>query len=150
MARADKVWQFAQQAGYAPLEDRCIIVKYAPENLSEKIASFFSWEFYALQMCENEVILLPFDPKWTNLRKDVSLVLPYGDIQGVELTDDLLNTVITIRTSSDTVRLTAQQKELSDWRASGVNAAQFAGGQKNWHKENLDGTLEALKELGKH
>jgi len=150
MAREDKVWQFAEDAGYTPLEDRCIIVKYAPENLSEKIASFFSWEFYALQMCENEVILLPFDPKWTTLRKDVSLVLPYKDIQEVELTDDLLNTVITIRTGSNTVRLTAQQKELSDWRASGSNATQFAGGQKNWHKENLDGTLEALRALGTH
>ena len=149
MAREEKVWEYTRQAGYEPLEDRCIIVKYAPENMSEKITAFFNWEFYALQMCGHEVILLPFDPTWTSLRKDVSLVLPYGDIRSVELENDMFNTVITIRTETDTIRLTVQQKELSDQRSSGIYAAQYVGGFKNWHKENLDGTLKALTELGK-
>lgn len=60
----------------------------------------------------------------------------------------MLNTVITIHTESDNIRLTAQQKELSDQRSSGIYATQYAGGLKNWHKENLDGTLKALTELG--
>ncbi len=149
MAREDKVWEYARQVGYEPLKNRCIIVKYAPENLSEKITAFFNWEFYALQMCGQEVILLPFDPTWTSLRKDVSLVLPYGDIRSVELENDMFNTVITIRTETDTIRLTAQQKELSDQRSSGIYATQYVGGFKNWHKENLKGTLKALTELGK-
>ncbi|MBD5393286.1 MAG: hypothetical protein HDR23_10575 [Lachnospiraceae bacterium] len=148
MARDEKIWEYTRQAGYDPLEDRCIIVKYAPENLSEKITAFFNWEFYALQLCEHEVILLPFDPMWTSLRKDVSLILPYGNIQSVELKDDMLNTVIVIRTGEDEIRLTTQQKELSDLRISGLYATQYAGGFKNWHKENLDGTLKALSELG--
>ena len=145
---ANEVKKFIQEAGYEPLEDRCIIVKYAPENLSEKIAAFFNSEFYVLQMCEHEIVLLPFNTTWGNLRKDVSLVLPYEDIQSVELKDDLLNTVITIRTGSDTIRLTTQQAELSDLRSSGIYASIYAGFFKNWHKENLDGTLGALKELG--
>lgn len=148
MANEATVKQFIQEAGYEPLEDRCIIVKYAPANLSEQVTAFFNNEFYVLQMCEHEVILLPFDPTWIHLRKDVSLVLPYGDIQSVELEDDMLNTVITIRTGSDTIRLTTQQAALSDLRTSGLYATQYAGGFKNWHKENLDGTLEALKGLG--
>ena len=148
MARDEKIWEYTRQAGYDPLEDRCIIVKYAPENLSEKITAFFNWEFYALQLCEHEVILLPFDPMWTSLRKDVSLILPYGNIQSVELKDDMLNTVIVIRTGEDEIRLTTQQKELSDLRISGLYATQYAGGFKNWHKENLDGTLKALTALG--
>lgn len=148
MAREEKVWEYARQAGYEPLENRCIIVKYAPENLSEKITAFFNWEFYALQMCRHEVILLPFDPTWTNLRKDVSLDIPYGNIQSVELEDDMLNTVITIHTGTDTIRLTTQQRELSDQRSSGIYATQYAGGLKNWHKENLNNTLKALTELG--
>ena len=147
MARDEKIWEYTRQAGYQPLEDRCIIVKYAPENLSAKIAAFFNNEFYALQLCEREMILLPFDPNWTSLRKDVSLVLPYEEIRSVELKDDLLNTVIVIRTDSDEIRLTAQQKELSDFRTSGVYATQYAGGFKNWHKENLKDTLKALTEL---
>ena len=81
---ATEVQKFTQAAGYKPLEDRCIIVKYAPENLSEQITAFFNSEFYVLQMCEHEIILLPFNTTWGNLRKDVSLVLPYGDIQWVE------------------------------------------------------------------
>ena len=148
MAREETVWEYTRQAGYEPLEDRCIIVKYAPNNLSERITAFFNWELYALQMCKHEVILLPFDPAWANLRKDVSLVLPYKDISSVELADDLLNTVITIHTTTDDIRLTTQQKELSDQRSSGIYAAQLAGGIKNWHKENIDGTLRALAELG--
>ena len=145
---AKEVQKFTQEAGYKPLENRCIIVKYAPENLSEKITAFFNAEFYALQMCEHELVLLPFNTTWGNLRKDVSLVLPYGDIQSVELEDDMLNTVITIRTGSDTIRLTTQQAALSDLRSSGVYATMYAGSFKNWHKENLDGTLKALAELG--
>ena len=145
---ANEVKKFIQEAGYEPLENRCIIVKYAPANLSEQFAAFFSLEFYVLQMCEHEIVLLPFNTTWGNLRKDVSLVLPYGDIQSVELKDDMLNTVITIRTGSDAIRLTTQQAELSDLRSSGIYASIYSGFFKNWHKENLDGTLEALRALG--
>ena len=99
-------------------------------------------------MCEHEIVLLPFNTTWGNLRKDVSLVLPYGDIQSVELEDDMLNTVITIHTRSDTIRLTTQQAELSDLRSSGIYASIYSGFFKNWHKENLDDTLAALKKLG--
>lgn len=143
-----EVQKFTQEAGYKPLEDRCIIVKYAPANLSAQFAAFFNSEFYVLQMCEHEIILLPFNATWGNLRKDVSLVLPYGDIQSVELEDAAFNTVITIRTGTDTIRLTTQQAALSDLRTSGYYASVFAGSFKNWHKENLEGTLAALKGLG--
>ena len=61
--------------------------------------------------------------------------------------DDMLNTVITIRAGSYTIRLTSQQAALSDLRSSGVYATMYAGCFKNWHKENLDGTLKALTEL---
>ncbi|MDE6956106.1 MAG: hypothetical protein K2P18_10170 [Oscillospiraceae bacterium] len=145
---ATEVQKFVQKAGYEPLEDRCIIVKYAPANLSEQFAAFFNSEFYVLQMCEHEIVLLPFNTTWGNLRKDVSLVLPYGDIQSVELEDAMLNTVITIQTRSDTIRLTTQQAELSDLRSSGIYASIYSGFFKNWHKENLDGTLAELKGLG--
>ena len=148
MASESKIQKFTQEAGYKPLENRCIIVKYAPENLSEQITAFFNSEFYVLQMCEHEIVLLPFNTTWGNLRKDVSLVLPYGDIQSVELEDAMLNTVITIQTRSDTIRLTTQQAELSDLRSSGIYASIYSGFFKNWHKENLDGTLAELKGLG--
>ena len=145
---ANEVKKFVQELGYQPLEDRCIIIKYAPENLSEQIMAFFNSEFYVLQMCEHEIVLLPFNTTWGNLRKDISLVLPYEDIRSVELEDVKLNTVITIRTMSDTIRLTTQQAELSDLRSSGIYASIYSGFFKNWHKENLDGTLAELKGLG--
>lgn len=155
MANESKIKQFAREAGYQPLEDRCIIVRPASDNLSEKIVSFLrsfvECDMCVLQMCENELILLPFDPTWASLRKDVSLVLPYGEIQSVELGDDLLNTVITIQTDDDEIRLTTQQAALSDFRATGLHATQYAGGgYKNWHKENVESTLKALAKLGKH
>lgn len=145
---ANEVKKFVQELGYQPLEDRCIIIKYAPENLSEQIPAFFKAEFYVLQMCEHEIVLLPFNRAWHYLRKDVSLVLPYEDIQSVELEDVKFNTVITIRTRSDTIRLTAQQAALSGLRCSGRYAVLYAGSFRNWHKENLEGTLAALKRQG--
>lgn len=152
MASENKIKQFTRKAGYEPLDGRCIIVRPAPDNLSDKIVSFFKsfvkCDMCVLQMCKEELILLPFDPVWTSLRKDASLVLPYEEIQSVELADDLLNTVITIRTGEEDIRLTIQQKGLSDWRMSGFHATQYAGGYKNWHKENVNGTLKALAELG--
>lgn len=54
------VHDFVKDAGYTPIPDRAIIVTYAPANLSDKIARFFSNEFFALQMCENSLVLLPF------------------------------------------------------------------------------------------
>lgn len=150
MAREEKVWEYAIEAGYAPLEDRCIIVKGAAGDLSDKIVRFFSLcDVAVLQMCENELILLPFDPQWATLERDVSMVIPYSEIQSVKLVDDLLNVIIDIETNSGGVRLTTQQKELSDIRLSGVYASQYAGGYKNWHAENVEATLEALSEIGR-
>lgn len=118
-------------------------------DLSEKIVRFFkTWDVTVLQMCENELILLPFESFWGTLERDVSLVVPYADIESVELTDDLLNVIIDIETSGGSVRLTTQQKGLSDIRLSGIYASQYAGGYKNWHAENVDATLKALSELG--
>ena len=146
MAREEKVWEYAMDAGFTPLEDRCIIVKGAAGDLSEKIVRFFeTWDMAVLQMCENELILLPFESFWGTLERDVSLVIPYADIESVKLIDDLLNVVIDIETSTGGVRLTTQQKELSDLRLSGI---QYAGGYKNWHAENVKPTLQALSELG--
>ena len=149
MAREEKVWEYAIEAGYEPLEDRCIIVKGAAGDLSEKIVRFFkTWDVTVLQMCENELILLPFESFWGTLERDVSLVVPYADIESVKLTNDLLNVIIDIETSGGSVRLTTQQKGLSDIRLSGIYASQYAGGYKNWHAENVDATLKALSELG--
>lgn len=149
MAREDKVWEYAVRAGYAPLEDRYIIVKGAAGSLSDKIVRFFSaCDVAVLQMCESELILLPFDPYWATLEQDVSLVVSYSDIESVKLVNDLLNVIIDIETNGGSVRLTTQQKELSDMRLSGVYASQYAGGYKNWHAENVDATLEALSKLG--
>ncbi len=48
------------ELGLEPLDDRAIVVKFAPENLSAKIARFFSMEFYVLQLCTDKLVLLPF------------------------------------------------------------------------------------------
>ena len=150
MAREEKVWEYVANAGFTPLEDRCIIVKGAAGDLSEKIVRFFeTWDVAVLQMCENELVLLPFESFWGTLERDVSLVVPYADIESAKLIDDLLNVVIDIETCTGGVRLTTQQKGLSDLRISDIYATQYAGGYKNWHAENVQPTLEALSELGR-
>lgn len=149
MAREEKIWEYAIEAGYSPLEDRCIIVKGAAGDLSDKIVRFFDvCDIAMLQMCETELILIPFDQNWATLKKDVSLVVPYSEIESVKLVDDLLNVIIDIETPSGNTRLTTQQKELSNLRLSGAYASQFRGDHVNWHAENVEATLKALSELG--
>ena len=150
MAHEKTVWEYTKQAGYEPLEGRTIIVRPAPNDLSSKIVQFFQWtsDIYALQMCKNELVCLPFDPNWTTLRKEAFLVLPYQDIESIEFSEDLLNTVVELHTQNGDIRFTTQQEALSNCRTSGAYAMQFAGGFKNWHKDNFKATLEALSNLG--
>ena len=146
MASQKKVFQVIQEAGFEPVEGQGIIVKYALENLSAKVANFFSLEYYVLQLCKNDLVLVPFSTITAGLKNKVSLQIPYSTIQSVSVKEDLLNYVISITTDTDVINLTTQQKELSDFRSSGFLT--YGGlDVANWHKKNLDGTLAALKAL---
>lgn len=147
MATEKKVWKVIQDLGFDPIENMGIIVKYAPENLSAKIANFFSMEFYVLQLCKAELVLIPISAV-AAVKKEISLQIPYSTIKSIEITEDGLNELIRITTDTDTICLTAQQKELSDLRSSGTLTT-YSEGLKisNWHKENLDRTLEQLKNI---
>lgn len=150
MATEKKVYETIKSAGFEPIEDQGIVVKYAPKNLSDKIAQFFSSEFYVLQLCKEEIVLVPFSTMTAALQKEVTLEIPYSTIKSVEVTEDLLNEQITITTDTDTICLTAQQKELSDFRFAGALSSQMEGFKvSNWHKENFDTTIEALKNLNR-
>lgn len=152
------VHDFVKEAGYNPIPDRAIIVTYAPANLSEKIVRFFSNEFFVLQMCENSLVLLPFGRMSMVLKKDVTLEIPYDHIRKVEVQQDMLNYRIELDTDDGLIALSTQQKELSEFRTSGtlsVGMSGFGSGvtsegvtkKENWHRANLDATLEALKAL---
>ena len=145
-----RVMDIVKSAGFEPIADKGIIVKYAPENLSAKIAQFFSMEFYVLQLCKDEVVLIPFSTVSGTLKKEVTLQIPYSSVKSVEIVEDLLNYQIVLTTDTDSIRLTAQQKELSDFRSSGTLSL-YSEGLKisNWHKENLDATLETLRKINK-
>lgn len=148
MAREEKVWEYAIEAGYEPLEDRCIIVKGAAGDLSERSSAFRNMGCGGSPDVRERAHPASIRVLWGTLERDVSLVVPYADIESVKLTNDLLNVIIDIETSGGSVRLTSQQKGLSDSRLSGIYASQYAGGYKNWHAENVDATLKALSELG--
>ncbi len=150
MATEKKVHDIIREIGLEPNEGNCIIVKYAPHNLSSKILDFFNSEFYVLQLCQNEIVLIPFNLMKMNMtfKKEEILRILYSSIKSIEITEDLLNYVVSITTDTDTIRLSTQQKELSNLRASGSLSAKKAGiGLENWHKDNLDKTLEKLKKL---
>lgn len=146
MAKEKQVWEVIKNAGYNPLADKCIIVSYAPVNLSDRIMKFFSNRFYVFQMCEEQLVLVPFS-EWTySLKKDVTLEILYKSIISLNVEENGLNYFITVKTDDDEIVLSTQQKELSDWRTAGS----LAGGidfDDNWHKDNLDGTLKSLQNL---
>lgn len=123
MATERKILEILREAGFDPIEDRGIVVKYAPENLSALTAG---------------------------IRREVSLRLPYDEIRRVTVSEDLLNYRIAIETGEGAVTLTAQQKELSDLRTAGMLSFYSEGllSASSWHRENLDATLQALQALG--
>ena len=147
MATERKILEILREAGFDPIEDRGIVVKYAPENLSARLAQFFSMEFYALQLCRR---MLPFSALTAGIRREVSLRLPYDEIRRVTVSEDLLNYRIAIETGEGAVTLTAQQKELSDLRTAGMLSFYSEGllSVSSWHRENLDATLQSLQALG--
>lgn len=149
MANEQRVRDILVNAGFEPVEDRGIIVKFAPANLSAAIANFFSMEFYVLQMCRDELVLIPFSQLTGALEKSVTLEIPYTAIRSVEVSEEMLNDRVTITTGTDVIAFTAQQKELSGWRTSSV-LSWYMDGLKisSWHAENMDGTLKALRALG--
>lgn len=140
------------ELGLEPLDDRAIIVKFAPENLSAKIARFFSMEFYVLQLCTDKLVLLPFSQLTLALKREVALEIPYSEIQSVSINEDGLNYRVTITTLGDTIRLTTQQKELMGFRTSAMlswDGIKFIyGSDDTWHGRNLDATLADLAKLG--
>ncbi|HIR84588.1 MAG TPA: hypothetical protein IAA56_04530 [Candidatus Galloscillospira excrementavium] len=160
MASEKKLWEVIREAGFDPLENGGIVVKYAADNLSEKIADFFNMEFYVLQLCKEELLLIPFSKLTLALNREVALEVPYDTIRSVDIAPDGLNYTITIHTGGEDIALTAQQKELSEFRSSGTLATGLgtlnvgvlgADGlhPSNWHRQNLDTVLEALGKLGR-
>ena len=136
------VTEFVKEAGFTPIPDRAIIVTYAPANMSERVVKFFSNEFFALQMCQDSL----------------ALEIPYNTIRKVEVKEDMFNWRIELDTDEGMIALSAQQKELSEWRHSGTLSVGMSGlgsgimgsgalKVANWHRSNLDATLEALKAL---
>lgn len=118
MASEKTLLSVLSELGLDPLNDRAIVVKFAPNNLSARITEFFNAEFYVLQLCKEKIVMIPFSKLTLALKKEVTLEIPYGDIQTVQIDEDGLNYVISIVTTTDTLRLTAQQKELMDFRTS--------------------------------
>ena len=62
MAKETKVWKILKEAGFEPIEDLTIIVKYAPANLSAKITDFFHMDFYVFQLCKDEIVFGSHQP----------------------------------------------------------------------------------------
>lgn len=151
MAKEIDVQKVLEEAGYTPLENRSIIVTYAAPNLSAKIANFFSNDFYILNLCENAVVLVPFGSFYQGypLQKEVALEIPTASIQSVRITENGLNYDILIETDDSQLTLSTQQKELSDFRSAGSLAFDWGKGLAgtNWHKTNLDPTLQMLTAL---
>lgn len=150
-----KVNEIINELGFEPLEGKCIVVKFAPPNLSAKLIDFFIGDFFVLQLCKNEVVLVPFS-KMTikmeaKLEKEPALVISKTSIKSVEIQEDGLNYSITITTDTDQITLTAQQKEVNFLRSSGgLTAESMQMGilpDKNWHADNLDGVLIDLKNI---
>lgn len=149
MAKEIKILENLKELGFQPVSNTAILVKYDAPNLSAKIVDFFNFEYYVLQICATELVLIPFSKMTGLLKKEVTLEIPLVTISSVEVETKGLDYKITIRSQEGDIRLTTQQKELADFRISSsyANDSFLSLGSKNWHKENLENTLSKLKEI---
>ena len=72
-------------------------------------------------------MLVPFSKITLSLKKEVALEIPYESIHKVEVREDMLNYRIELDTDDGLIALSAQQKELSEFRSSGTLAAGISG-----------------------
>ena len=159
MANTKRMNQILEKMGFEPEEGKMIVVSYAPENLSDTIArllkaAFQYVNFYALSFCKESIVLLPFSTYWADVKKDAVLKkegiveLPYSSIRSVEVSETGLNYRIDIQLEDEVISLSAQQAELSLMRMSAMYSMEDWTCVHSWHKNNLKGTLNALKEIG--
>ena len=129
--------KYLVEIGLEPIGNRAILVEYAPnDNLGDKLAHFFSSEPYILQMCKNELVLIPMHMRVVaGTVAYYSLQFSYSSIRSVEITEKGLNYMVSITTDTDTIRLLSPKK--------GVSA--FMGSTGAWHINNIDDTLQMLK-----
>ena len=118
-----------------------------------ELATVVCWDAQLLidhdaRIGRDELVLVPFGRLDWGLKKDAALVIPFSEIMDVEIKEAALNYHITIRTEKDVITLSAQQKELSALRSSGMLGGSLTEG--NWHSENLDSTLQMLQEIAGH
>lgn len=71
----------------------------------------------------------------------------YSSIKNISICEKGFNYEILITCENETIKLTAQQKELSNIRTSGSVSMEDGWGTKNWHSKNLDSTLEKLESI---
>lgn len=141
--------------GYEPIENRAIVVRFQPKNLSGEIADFFSADnYYVLQICKEELVLLPVSRhKWKGTfqtNKEDLLDIKFTQIKEITTEESGVNYLLTIKLDKQTMEFKVQQKELSALRTSGAigTESNFWGARvKNWHKDNFDETLSELLSL---
>ena len=63
---------------------RATIVSYAPENLSDAIVKFLGLDnqFFVLQICRDELVLVPIGRFSMELKREVTLSIPFSEIKG--------------------------------------------------------------------
>lgn len=155
MAKEKDIYDFMVELGLEPIKNRAIVVKYAPKNLSARVADFFVGEYFILQLCQQEVAFIPVSTWNLNLKKeDVRenglLTIKNEHIQKLSVEDSGFNTLVSIDTEEQMIQLNIQQKELSDFRSSGIigyEASTSGAAYKNWHKENFESTMTDLQAL---
>ncbi len=133
--------------GYQAIEGQTILVKKFSENLSQQVIDFVLSDYYVLQVCEGEILLFEMSKWGTGVKAEVYRSLKFEDVLNVSVENYLMNYKITIENKEDTLVLSTQQKELSGFRFSGLISIGTEPGSKNWHADNLDRTLEALKAI---
>lgn len=147
MAVEKKLDMLIEELGFIPVEDMRIVVTYGGENLSDRVVKTLNPKFYMLQVCKEDILIIPFalNGMIGLVKKDIDSIISIESIKEIKVEEKGFNYEIRIETNEDTIILSAQQKQLSIFRMTGALGLKSL--TKNWHVDNLDSTLEYLRNI---
>ncbi len=154
MAKEIDIVRELTELGYSPISNSCILVKFGAEDFISKASNLLkngiiNDKLLVLQICNSELILLPLALNKLFDRDNI-VEIPFSEIKNIDITSDLVNYNIDILTYDEEIILqTPKANNLMEKFLNNtlVFAQEDFWNQKNWHRDNLENTLDGLKNI---
>lgn len=134
--------------GVIPLKNCSIMVQFTTTILHRFLANlpFRKKTCYVLQICQNELLLLPLKQSGEIKGKDI-IKIKTSTIRRLTIETDDYSYYINITCVYGSIQLITSTKELVKLKTRGSSPENHYWGTKNWHQKNFSHTIEQLEHL---